>query len=78
MRRPGTQRHAQHAGVEDVSSRSTRTGSRSSRRVSARLAIIPFLRSKDVTLLMRLPPQGVVCVRYLLLRRFKLAPIGAR
>jgi hypothetical protein len=76
---PGAQRALNTLGLKASLGRSTRPGSRSSPRVSARLAIIPFLRSKDVTLLMRLPSaRGGVCVRYLLLRRFKLAPIGAR
>jgi hypothetical protein len=43
MRRPGTKRTLNTLGLKTSLGRSTRTGSRSSPRVSAHLAIIPFL-----------------------------------
>jgi hypothetical protein len=59
MRRPGLNARSTRWG-------STRTASRSSPRVSARLAIIRFSRFKDGTFLMWLPSDRVVRARQLL------------
>jgi hypothetical protein len=62
MRRPGTKRTLNTLGLKTSLGRSTRTGSRSSPRVSAYLAIISFLGPRTESILMRLPSaRGGAC-----------------
>ena len=68
MRRPGTQRMLNTLGLKTSLGRSTRTGSRSSRRVSAHLAIVPFLGQGRIHSNAAPLRQGVVRARRLLLR----------
>jgi hypothetical protein len=54
-RRPGNKRTLNTLGLKTSLGRSTRTGSRSSPRVSAHLAILAFLGPRHGPILMRLP-----------------------
>jgi hypothetical protein len=72
---PGPNATLKTPGLKTSLGSSKRTGSRSSPRVSARYAIIPFSRFKDRTRLMRLPPaRGGVRVPPAA-RSVKLTPI---